>query len=66
VDVVGFKWGSNRFALICAHFTSITSLCGPLIGPGHLFDIFPTICNYFNIVLVCFGFVIGESISSSF
>jgi hypothetical protein len=37
---------SYRFALICAHFSSVTTLCGPLKGPGHLFDQFPTICNH--------------------
>jgi hypothetical protein len=32
--------GSNRFALICAHFGSITVVSGPLRGSSHLFDLF--------------------------
>jgi hypothetical protein len=50
--------GSNRFALIYAPFA--TTLCGPLRGPGHLFDLFFTLCNYFSTILVCFGSVVGE------
>jgi hypothetical protein len=52
--------GTNRFALIYASFASETALCGPLIGPGHLFVLFPTFYNYFRIVLVCFGSIVGE------
>jgi hypothetical protein len=62
-----FQWlilflsgSSDRFALICAYFASITALCSLLRGPSHLFDPFPMLCNYFCTVLVYFGFVVGE------
>jgi hypothetical protein len=44
----------DRFASICAHVAFVTALCNSLRGPGHLFDPFSTICNYFSIILVCF------------
>jgi hypothetical protein len=54
-----FRWlllvpsgGSDMFALICAHFASVTFLCCPLRGSDYLFDQFFTICNYFCIVLI--------------
>jgi hypothetical protein len=46
--------GSDRLALIYSHFASITALCGPLRGLGHLFVIFPTYYNYLCAILVCF------------
>ena len=46
--------GSDRLAFICSPFASVTALCGPLRGPCHLFVLFPTYCNYFYAVLVCF------------
>jgi hypothetical protein len=54
--------GLDRFALICAPFASKTVLCGPLREPGYLFVPFPTFCNYFCTVLVCFGSIVGEPI----
>jgi hypothetical protein len=39
--------GSDRFALIYAHFAFVTVLCDPLRGPCHLFDPFPIICISF-------------------
>jgi hypothetical protein len=58
--------GTNRFALIYASFASKIALCGPLIGPGHLLVLFSTFCNYFHIVLVCFGSIVGEPTLFSF
>jgi hypothetical protein len=62
-----FRWlllfpsgDSDRFALICAHFASVTALSDLLREPSHLFDPFPIICNYFINVLVCFGSIVGE------
>jgi hypothetical protein len=52
--------GTDRLALICAPFASETALCGPLRGPGHLFDPFPTLCLYFCTVFVQFGSIVGE------
>jgi hypothetical protein len=57
---IPFQWmllvpsgGSN---LVCAPFAFVTALR----EPGHLFDPFPTFCNYCCTVLVCFVFVVGE------
>jgi hypothetical protein len=54
-----FRWlllvpsgGSNMFVLICALFTSVTVLCGPLRKPCHLFNQFPICFNYFRTILV--------------
>ena len=58
--------GLDRFALICAPFASETALRGPLRGSGHLFVPFPTFCNYFRIVLICFGSIVGEPTPFSF
>jgi hypothetical protein len=44
---------SDRFALIRAHFASLTTSCGLLKESNHLFDQFFTFCNYFYIVIVC-------------
>jgi hypothetical protein len=68
-----FQWlllvpseSSCRFTLICVHFASISALCGPMKRSGHLFDQFPTFCNYFRTILICFGSVVGESTLFSF
>jgi hypothetical protein len=55
-----------RLALHCATLAFLTALCDPLSGPGHLFDQFPTFCNYFSIILVWFGSIIREPIHFSF
>jgi hypothetical protein len=67
--LTSFRWlflvssgGSNMFALISPSFTSVTTINNHLKGLGHLFDQFLTVYNYFCTVLVCFGFVVGESI----
>jgi len=52
--------GSYKFALICASFAFVTALCGPLRGPDHLFNPFPTLYMYFCIVLFHVGYVFGE------
>ena len=49
--------GSDFF---CAPLAYVTALCGLLRGPDHLFDSFPTLCNYCCTVVVCFGFIVGE------
>jgi len=41
-------WGTDRFALIYSPFAFIIALCNLLRGPGHLFDPFHTLCNYFE------------------
>jgi len=52
--------GAYRLILICSPLTFITTLHGPLRGLSHLFDQFLTFCNYFSVVLVLFGFTVGE------
>jgi hypothetical protein len=54
-----FRWlslflnrGIVRLVLLCALLVFVTVLCGPLKGPAHLFDPFPTFCNYLSTVLV--------------
>lgn len=54
------SWGSYRFALICDHFASVTTLSGSLRGSGHLFDKFLTFCMYFCTVVFHFGIVVGK------
>jgi len=50
-----------RLVLICISLSSITALYSPLREPGHLFDQFLTICNYFSIILVYFeSITVGE------
>ena len=46
---------SDRLALIYFSFVSVIALCNPLRGSSHLFVPFLTYCNYFYVVLVCFG-----------
>jgi len=53
--------GKDRPALLCAPLAFVITLCGPLRGPGHFFDLFPTLYNYFSIVLVWFGSIVGSS-----
>jgi hypothetical protein len=43
---------------ICTPLAFLIALCGPLRGPCHLFDTFPTICNYFITVLVSFESIV--------
>jgi len=57
---------TDRLVLFCISLVYETALCGPLRGPGQLFDPFPTICNCFNIILVCFGSIIKELTHFSF
>jgi hypothetical protein len=68
-----FRWlllvlsgGSDRFTLVCAIFATITSLCGSLRGPCHLFDKFLIFSNYFYTTLVYFESVVGEPALFSF
>jgi len=61
-----FRWllfpseGTDRLVLIRTSLPFVTALCGPLRGPGHLFDIFLAICIYFSTVLVCFWSIVRE------
>jgi hypothetical protein len=52
-----YSRGSDFF---CAPFAYVTTLCGPLRESGHLFNPFPTLCNYCCTIVVCFEFVVGE------
>jgi hypothetical protein len=55
-----FKWGSDRFALICAHFTSVTAICGHIERTGTL--VCPISYRLFVILHCCFRFgsIVGE------
>jgi hypothetical protein len=51
---------TDKLILIYTSLAYVTTLCCSLRRPGHLFDSFLNICNYFTIVLVCFGSIVGE------
>jgi hypothetical protein len=54
--------GADRHKLTCSLLAFITVLRRPLRELSHLFDYFLIICNYFNVVLIWFGYgTFGES-----
>lgn len=68
-----FRWlslfpstGLDMFTLIYAFLASIIALCGLLRGPGHLFNLFSTLYDYFSTDLVCFWSIVKEPTLFSF
>jgi hypothetical protein len=47
---------ADKLVLMCSPLVFIIVLRRPLRELSHLFDYFLIICNYFNIVLIWFGY----------
>jgi hypothetical protein len=67
LTLASFTWllfvlsgSSDRFTLICVTFAYEIAFYGSLRGPGHSFNPFSTIYNYFYTVLVCFESIVDE------
>jgi hypothetical protein len=45
---------ASTLVLLCSLLASIIALCGSLRGSNHLFNSFPTFCNYFSAILIWF------------